>query len=93
MRKYCKAYHLRELRQFSDWEEKDAVLPSTLADDSIVYLWDDYTVVTSPIHHNTVLFQNRTPQWEQFCTQTLQFSIPEDIRFAYTQPHDTDLDS
>ena len=82
MRKYCKAYHLRDVRQFSGW---DAQTPPELTDDSIVYLWDDYTVATSPIHQNTVIFAHVTPQWQEFCTQILNFTIPEDLRYAYPQ--------
>jgi hypothetical protein len=81
MRKYCKAYHLRDLRQFGGWNENH--VEATLSDDSIVYLWDDFTVATSPIHHDTILFAQITPQWQDFCTNTLQFTIPDDLRYAY----------
>lgn len=83
MRKYCKAYHLRDLRQFADWEEQHTATTPELADESIVYVWDDYTVATSPIHHDSVLFAHVTPQWQDFCTHLLKFAIPEDMRFAY----------
>ncbi len=85
MRKYCKAYHLRDLRQFSGWQEKRAEGEQELSDETIVYLWDDFTVVRSPIHKESVLFEQVTPQWQEFCTKTLNFSIPEDLRYAYAQ--------
>jgi hypothetical protein len=84
MRKYCKAYHLRDLRQFAGWSETNSA-NLALADESIVYLWDDYTVATSPIHHTALLFQNVTPEWQNFCTQTLHFAIPDDLRYASAQ--------
>ena len=47
IRKYCKAYHLKDLRQFSSWIEKLEENEPELSDDDIVYLWDDFTVVKS----------------------------------------------
>ena len=85
MRKYCKAYHLREMRQFSGWEEKQTAGDQELSDETIVYLWDDFTVVKSPIHKESVLFERVTPEWRDFCTQVLKFEIPEDLRYAYAQ--------
>jgi hypothetical protein len=76
MHTYCKAYKLRDIRQFSDWAEKPAENAPELSDDAIVYLWDDYTVVQSPIQNTRVLFDAVTPAWQDFCTQTLQFSVP-----------------
>ncbi len=85
MRKYCKAYYLRDLRQFSGWTEKRAENEADLSDETIVYLWDDFTVVKSPIHHESVLFEQVTPEWQNFCTQVLKFEIPEDLRYAYVE--------
>ena len=86
MRKYCKAYHLRDLRRFSGWEEQHTTAAAELSDESIVYLWQDYTVATSRIHRVDILFAATTPQWYEFCTQTLQFAIPDDLRVASTSP-------
>ncbi len=85
MRKYCKAYHLKDLRQFPSWgmhqQESD-----DLEDDAVVYLWDDFTVVKSPVLADQgVLWQSVTPEWEAFCKETLGFEIPEDLRYAYAQ--------
>ena len=85
MRKYCKAYHLRDLRQFSGWEEKRAENEEEPDGDVIVYLWDDFTVVKSPIQKEGVLFEQVTPAWQDFCTQVLKFEIPEDLRYAYAE--------
>jgi hypothetical protein len=82
MRRYCKAYHLRDMRQFGGWEEQGTGNDAGLSDDSIVYLWEDFTVVTSPIHPDAVLFANVTPSWQDFCTHTLQFAIPDNLRYA-----------
>jgi hypothetical protein len=83
MHKYCKAYHLKDLRQFNGWVEKRAENQAELADETICYVWDDFTVVTSPILENSIIFDNVTPEWQHFCHTTLKFEIPEDLRYAY----------
>ncbi len=86
MRKYCKAYHLKDLRQFSSWTEKHEEHAEELSDDTIVYLWDDFTVVKSPvIPDKGLLFDNVTPEWQEFCKTVLNFTIPQDLRYAYEQ--------
>lgn len=84
MRKYCKAYPLHELRQYQAWQEKLAENGAILSNDTIVYLWDDFTVVESPILNQENLFENVTPEWKEFCEKTLKFAIPEDLKYAYT---------
>lgn len=85
-RKYCKAYHLRDLRQFRDWTEKREEQEPDPDDDAIVYLWDDFTVVRSPvIPERGVIFDQVTPEWQEFCRTSLGFEIPEDLRYAYEE--------
>jgi hypothetical protein len=85
MHNYCKAYHLRDLRQFPSWETRQQE-DEDLTDDTIVYLWDDFTAVKSPVlPEQGVLWQAVTPEWEVFCKETLNFEIPEDLRYAYVQ--------
>jgi hypothetical protein len=83
IRKYCKAYYLKDLRQFGDWTEKREESESELSDESVVYLWDDFVVVRSPVLPGGVIFDQVTPQWQEFCQTTLGFEIPEDLRYAY----------
>lgn len=86
MRKYCKAYYLKDLRQFQAWTEKHEENEEELSDESVVYLWDDFTVVRSPIIPDKgLLFDDITPAWQAFCQETLKFEIPEDLRYAYEQ--------
>ena len=85
MRKYCKAYRLGDVRQFSDWDEKYDENESALSDEDICYLWDDFTVVKSPVQDKGVLFERVTPEWQDFCKTALKFEIPEDLRYAYEQ--------
>jgi hypothetical protein len=89
MKKYCKAYHLRDLRQFPEWREADTDAGTPLSDESIVYLWDDLTVVKSPIYPDKdVLWNAVTEDWQRFCRDTLHFEIPQDLRYAYAQSPD-----
>lgn len=83
MRKYCKAYKLSDLRQFSGWVEKRVEDGQELSDDDICYLWDDFTVVQSPLQEKDILFNMVTSEWQDFCKTILKFEIPEDLRYAY----------
>jgi hypothetical protein len=84
MRKYCRAYYLKDLRQFSTWGECCEKDEAELPDDTIVYLWDDFSVIKSPIVPADKIFQSAvTPEWQEFCLNTLHFQIPEDFQYAY----------
>jgi hypothetical protein len=83
MRKYCKAYPLQNLRQFQGWKESRTTNETELTDETIVYLWDDFTVVESPVLAQGNLFDDVTPEWQEFCKNTLKFAIPEDLQYAY----------
>src|SRR5690348_11880494 len=71
MKKYCKAYLLKDLRQFSRWTEKHEENDEDLSHDDVVYLWDDFTVVRSPIVPDKgLIFDEVTPDWQAFCRET-----------------------
>ena len=93
MRKYCKAYKLSDLRHFTNWVEKHEENEPELSDDDICYLWDDFTVVKSPVQPGGVLFDTVTPEWQDFCKTTLKFEIPEDLRYAYEQTQEQEKTS
>lgn len=81
MRKYCKAYYLKDFRLFSGWTEKQGESEETLSGDDVLYLWDDFTVVRSPVISNKgLIFNEVTPAWQAFCQEQLQFALPEDLR-------------
>jgi hypothetical protein len=91
MRKYCKAYHVKDFRRFRGWTEKREAQELELSDEEIVYLWDDFTVVTSPIvPEKGVIFDTVTPEWQKFCQNQLHFVIPEDLAYAYEQAQKED---
>jgi len=81
MKNYCKAYYLKDMRQFSAWKEISAAESAALSDETIVYLWDDLTVVRSPAaSEQNVLWEDVTEEWQNFCQTILSFEIPEDLR-------------
>lgn len=82
MRTYAKAYKLKDLRQFKGWVEQQQEGGEELTDDSLVFVWDDFTVTTGHFDgkEKGYLYDDVTPEWKEFCTNTLHFEIPEDIR-------------
>jgi ankyrin repeat protein len=85
-RKYCKAYHLKDFRQFADWSEgrinwkKSADADDTqLGDDDVVFLHEDYTVTQSIWSNENVIFNNVTSEWQDFCGTVLEFKVPDDL--------------
>ena len=84
MKKYCKAYLLSDLRKFPGWTDEADASEGELADDSIVYITDEFDVMVSPVGEPKMLFSEVTPEWQEFCTSTLGFEIPE-LAFAYAE--------
>ncbi|MBN2419958.1 MAG: hypothetical protein JXL81_11270 [Deltaproteobacteria bacterium] len=91
MGKYCKAYHLGDMRKFRKWKEnsqnariekkevdgKEIKGPRKLTDDSIVYLQENYFVTDDIYKEENILFDVVNPKWEDFCTNKLGFEIPD----------------
>jgi ankyrin repeat protein len=86
-RNYCKAYHLRDLRQFAEWSESrinwknhpDDKEDSEFDADDVVFLHQDYTVSQSIWSNENVIFNNVTPEWQDFCSSVLNFRVPDDL--------------
>jgi uncharacterized protein len=90
-RKYCKAYHLRDLRAFSGWVEEridwkvtnqsEQVLPDhgKFADDMVVFIHQDFTVTETMWHNENVIFNQISESWRDFCQQVLCFRVPTDL--------------
>jgi hypothetical protein len=88
--RYCKAYHVEQFRVFDGWAEnaqnarkekqqvdgKEVEAPRPLAGEDILYLQEDYTVTDGIFVDENVIFDNVTPEWKQFCEQTLGFEVP-----------------
>jgi hypothetical protein len=88
MREYSKAYHLKDLRAYSNWQEKDREDKDELTDESIVYLQDNFTVVKDVFEEEDYIFDAVTDEWKTFCAEQLKFEIPEDLRYKYEDKGD-----
>ena len=92
MGKYCKAYLLKNMREFSQWskyakettEEKKIVdgeeveIERNLAENDILYLQENYLVTGGIFKDENIIFEHVTPEWKEFCTKSLNFEIPVD---------------
>jgi len=90
MGKYCKAYSLKKLREFSQWTEKgentrkekkevdgkEVEINRQLTDDDFLYLQENYVVTDGIFQDENIIFDNVTPEWKEFCKNTLLFEIP-----------------
>lgn len=90
MGKYCKAYSLKKLRQFSQWTEhtentrkenkevdgKEFEVNRKLTDDDFLYIQENYVVTDGIFQDKNIIFDNVTSEWKDFCKNTLQFEIP-----------------
>ena len=90
MGKYCKAYLAQDFRKFSGWKEnldnlaqpeadddKEVAKRTELKDDDILYLQETYIVTDGIFLDENILFDDVTDEWKTFCTEELQFEIPE----------------
>jgi hypothetical protein len=91
MGKYCKAYLLKDLRAFSGWTEKsenarketkeedgqEVEVTRELTDDAIVYVQENYVVTDDIFKDENIIFDDVTPEWIEYCQQSLKFEIPE----------------
>jgi ankyrin repeat protein len=96
-RDYARAYLLGELRKFSDWREEKINLKEDnpanengnsreLSDDDVVFLQQDFTVTELIWPGENVIFNRITPEWVDFCSQELQFNIPDDFDLIASTP-------
>lgn len=89
-RNYAKGYLLGELRKFSGWREEkinwNEMVPSEenensreLSDRDVVFLHQDFTVTQLIWPGENVISNQDTPEWRDFCSQQLQFKVPDDF--------------
>lgn len=75
MGKYCKAYLLKQLRQFNQWNENQEI-NQQLTEDSVLYLQENYVVTDGIYQDENIIFDKVTDEWKDFCHQVLEFEIP-----------------
>jgi hypothetical protein len=90
MGKYCKAYPINRFREFSGWTEnvqnlrkdkqqvdgQEILAPRELTDKDHFYLQENYTVTDGIFIDENIVFSDVTPEWVEFCTDSLNFEIP-----------------
>lgn len=103
MGKYCKAYSLKQLRQFKQWTEKaenaaqekqvidgkTVEIKRSLTDDDFVYLHENHVVTDGIFMDENILFDDITPEWKDFCNHTLKFEVPTDESLNVNHPPQT----
>jgi len=88
--KYCKAYHLEDLRKYPawsesriNWKEKKDVSndgdDSPFTDDKLVFIHQDFTVTESVYYNENVIFNSVDSAWKEFCANSLKFKVPDDL--------------
>lgn len=88
MSKYCKAYPIPRFREFSDWQEnstnarKENDAPRPLTDEDFLYLQENLVVTDGIFIDENVIFDNVTPEWADFCRNTLRFELPDYVSAA-----------
>lgn len=91
MGRYCKVYLAGEMRAFGGWSEnsgnvrpetkeengREVTVERTLTDDDLLYLQENYVVTDGIFMDEHVIFDQVTPEWVDYCKQTLQFELPD----------------
>lgn len=90
MGKYCKAYPVGRLREFSAWTENaqntrketrqtdgtETEVNRELGDDDFLYLQENFVVTDGIFIDENVIFDTITPEWIEYCKETLKFEVP-----------------
>jgi len=90
MGRYCKAYPVKQFRQFSQWSEQlqntrldssdtdnqQPKIPRRLTEDDFLYLQENYVVTDDIFLDENVIFDSASPEWITFCTEILKFELP-----------------
>jgi hypothetical protein len=88
--RYCKAYPLSMLRQYSgltenkqnirkekrDVDGKEEEVQRELTDSDFLYLQENFTLTDDIFIDENIIFADVTPEWIDFCKNTLKFEIP-----------------
>jgi len=74
-RKYCRAYHVGDLRRYAEWTSES----QESKDEDVVFLHEDYTVTKSMWAGEDVLFDKVTKPWKEFCDNELRFAVPDSL--------------
>lgn len=102
MGKYCKAYPITRLREFSGWTEnaenarkekeeidgQEVEITRKLTEKDHLYLQENYVVTDGIFKDENIIFDNVTPEWIAYCDDVLKFEIPVYEPVKIVQPAD-----
>jgi len=74
---YCKAYPVQTLKAFAGWDGPEV---EGLADDEVCYIWEDFVLTRSCLDEERAPLFEVTDAWKAFCTDTLRFAVPDDVK-------------
>lgn len=88
--RYCKAYPIARFRDYSGWSEnkqnvrkdkqqvdgKEVVTQRELTDADFLYLQENFVVTDDIFIDENIIFDQVTPEWIDFCKNTLKIEIP-----------------
>ena len=84
---YCKAYMLDDLRKFSGWNESaredeaqvlidEAKTEGETDLSNVLFIQENFTVTAGIFLDESVVLDQPTPEWIEFCRDTLKFDPP-----------------
>ncbi|HEX2268323.1 MAG TPA: hypothetical protein VHH35_02240 [Pyrinomonadaceae bacterium] len=88
--RYCKAYPISRFREYKNWSENTQNLRKEvreidgqkvevqreLSDSDFFYLQEDLVVTDDIFIDENIVFADVTPEWIEFCKNTLKFEVP-----------------
>lgn len=85
--KYCKAYMIDDLRKFSGWNESaredeaqaltgEARTEGEADLSNVLFVQENYTVTAGIFLAENMVLDKPTPEWIEFCRDTLKFDAP-----------------
>jgi hypothetical protein len=90
MGKYCKAYPIQRFRESNGWREntdnlrkakqevdgKPEMVGRQLTENDFLYLQENFQVTDGIFIDENIVFAEVTPEWIEFCKDTLKFEVP-----------------
>jgi hypothetical protein len=90
MGKYCKAYPIQRFRESKGWHENTDALRKEkqivdgteifvgrqLTENDFLYLQENFQVTDGIFIDENIVFAEVTPEWIEFCKDTLKFEVP-----------------
>ena len=104
MGKYCKAYSIQKLREFSGWAEraenarkekqkgadgKEVEVTRALTNNDYLYLQENYVVTDGIFKNENIIFDQVTLEWIAYCHEVLKFEIPSYASTPLKEPADS----